>query len=169
MACAHLLTAPFAGQLERLRLENQSLAGAAVVALARATSLGALKELYVVEDDPILTAANAGVFFRDGALASQLEVLSLQNESDDSWPIAELAKGLKLPKLRVLELPSAKGSLREWEKAARAPGWQQVRVLSIYAKIDDGEQVVRKVRKELRAHMAPDACVLSPIGRPPAR
>ena len=48
------------------------------------------------------------------------------------------------------------------EKAARAPGWQQVRVLSIYAKIDDGEQSSARFEKELRAHMAPDACVLSP-------
>ena len=62
----------------------------------------------------------------------------------------------------MLELPSAKGSLREWQKAARAPGWQQVRVLSIYAKIDDGEQSSARFEKELRAHIAPDACVLSP-------
>ena len=156
-----LLAAPFAGQLERLRLESQNLNGAAFVALAKATSLGALRELQVLEDDPILTAGNIGLLFRAGALASHLEVLRLQNESASGWPIAELAKGLKMPKLRVLELPSAHGSLREWLKLGRAPGWQQVRTLSISPEIEGDQIGGDQVVKELRAHMAPDACVIS--------
>ena len=41
---------------------------------------------------------------------------------------------------------------------ARAPGWQHVRVLAIYPQLE-GEQSPDQFTKEVRAHMARDACV----------
>ena len=85
-------------------------------------------------------------------------MLEIENESSAGWPLAELAKGLKMPKLRALKLPQTGGKLPEWLKVARAPGWQHVRVLAIYPQIED-EQPPDSFVKELRSHMARDACV----------
>ena len=152
-----LLKAPVAGQLESLTLCYQGLDDAGYVALARATSLGALKELIILEDGSILTAATTTAFLRDGALASHLEVLRLQNEAA-GWPVADLAQGLKMPKLRVLELPAATAPMRDWLRIARAPGWEHVQVLSIQPAVE-GEQTEDRFFGELRKHLSADACL----------
>jgi len=153
-----LLAAPFAGQLGSLSLDDQNLGKAGYIVLAGATTLTALTRLSLVDEEPILTAAGARLLFRDGPLAGHLEVLEIENESSAGWPLAELAKGLKMPKLRALKLPQTGGKLPEWLKVARAPGWQHVRVLAIYPQIED-EQPPDSFVKELRSHMARDACV----------
>jgi hypothetical protein len=152
-----VLKAPVAGQLESLTLVYQGLDDAGYVALARATALGALKELIILEDGSILTAATTKAFLRDGALASHLEVLRLQNEAA-GWPVADLAQGLKMPKLRVLELPAATAPMRDWLRIARAPGWEHVQVLSIQPSVE-GEQPEAKFFGELRKHLPADACL----------
>ena len=159
-----LLAAPFAGQLEALTFVDQGLNGAGYIALAQATSLKVLKRLAAVDEETILTPDNVRLLFRDGALASHLEELRLSNEANANLPLTELGKGLRMPKLRLLELPFTNPpSLREWLRLVRAPGWQEVRVLSIPRGSPpaegDEERHSDRLLREIRAHLAPDACL----------
>jgi len=71
---------------------------------------------------------------------------------------------LRMPKLRVLELPFTNPpSLREWLRLVRAPGWREIRVLSVPrgsppAEGDEARSSDRLLR-EIRDHLAPDACL----------
>jgi hypothetical protein len=152
-----LLKAPFAGQLESLTLHYQNLDDAGYVALAKATSLGALKELDASEYEYILTPATAPALLRDGALARHLEVLRLQTEGNLEPKL--LAKGIKMPKLRVLELPAVSGSMPDLMRVARAPGWGNVRVLSLSGQVDDDDRPIDPFLKELRKHLPADVCL----------
>jgi len=152
-----LLKAPFAGQLESLTLSDQGLNDADWVALANAKSLVALKELDASEYEYILTPATTPALLRDGALATHLEVLRLQTEG--TLDPKELVGGFKMPKLRVLELPGIGGSMRDLMRLARAPGWGNIRVLSLSAQVNDDSRPTDPFFKELRKHLPADVCL----------
>ena len=152
-----LLKAPFAGQLESLTLDDQNLNDADYVMLANAKSLGALTELVASEYESILTPATSPALLRDGALATHLGVLRLQTEG--TLDPKELVKGLKMPKLRVLELPGIGGSMRDLMRVARSPGWGNIRVLSLSAQLNDDDRPTDPFFKELRKHLPADACL----------
>ena len=117
--------------------------------------MAALKELVAFEGERFLTPAIVARLFRDGPLASHLEVLRLGTEAI-GWPVAELARGVKMPKLRVLVLPSASAPVGDWKRLARLPVWEHVRVVSLF---DDDEEAIRdEFHAALRKRLPPDGC-----------
>lgn len=154
-----LLKAPFAAQLESLTLDDQGLNDVDYIALANAKSLGALKELVATEYESILTPTTTPALFRDGALAGHLEVLRLRTEGSLGPEVmAKLVKGIKMPKLRALELPNMLVPMRDLMRFARTPGLEQVRVLVVLPQLSDGDGSLDKFWTELGKHLAPGAC-----------
>jgi hypothetical protein len=156
-----LAGAPFARSLESLVLEDQNLDNEGWAALANSASFASLKELAGSEWEPFLTRAAARSLLRDGPLAKHLEVLRLMAEGQ-GWPVEELAKGLKMPKLRVLELPSGEGAGKAWMGFARHPGTHRLEVLNIEPSFDssgDDDAARKQFQALLRKNLPAGVCL----------
>jgi hypothetical protein len=164
-----LARAPFARALETLALFDQNLDDAGWEELAGTSAFPSLKELRGDDVELKLTTAAARLLLRTGPLAGHLEVLRFPTDSS-GFPLGELAKGLGMPRVRVLELPGVAGTKRAWMAFARSPGAQRLEALSIRANVDPGgedENEDKAFRAELsaalRKSLGPKVCL--DIGR----
>jgi hypothetical protein len=152
-----LLKAPFVGQLESVRFEDQGFGDVGYLELAKAKSLGALKELAASEWEPFLTPEVARWLLRDGPLASRLEVLRIASEGQ--VPIANLIGPFDAPKLRVFQIGPTDGSPEDWRRFVRAPWVARLQVLSTATvQLDESAPGPDDLAKVLQKRMAPDAC-----------
>jgi hypothetical protein len=152
-----LLKAPFAPQLESLRLEDQGLGSAGYLELAKAKRLAALKELLASEWEAFMTPEVARWLLRDGPLAPHLEVLRLGSEGQIS--IANLPGTFDAPRLRVLEIQPTTGSIEEWHRFVGAPWLRKLQILRTdVVQLDEAEPGHDELAKDLKKSMAPGAC-----------